>query len=350
VMLIPQEMQTEMLKAEAGRSAQAQGAPEAAVPGRRLEPAARTAGAVYAEPAPMEAASAPAVTTSMVEEYAKNATAMMNLLSSFQQRQERQLEQFTVPLERIQQLYYQSEVDRKTFINQLDTRFKSVLGNVSFQQRMVIYGFLFGLMLLAGVIYGFYLILGRMRSRREEMIMKYQQEMLKMVRDMAALPGSGGYGAYLPSAGGNARLTSAPVQQIAAMPAPGPMPGSDRAEPGGDLEQLTQVGNFKERALAAVRMLSQDAERAVDILRDMAGSLDPFQRENTYFALGEQFHPLTLELLLAGLQDAEQRVRAAAIRSLRRLDQNLPDLPDEIRVKIQTALRTQGDDGPKKRG
>jgi hypothetical protein len=60
---------------------------------------------------------------------------------------------------------------------------------VSFQQRMVIYGFMVGLLILGVVVWGFWLIIGRMRSKREEKIMTYQQEMLKMVKEMAALPG-----------------------------------------------------------------------------------------------------------------------------------------------------------------
>lgn len=341
VMLIPQGMQTEMLKSEAAAHAQAMGAPAAALaaPSGTAAAPAGQAGKVmpmYAEPAPMEAgAGAPqpaAGSVGLAEEYAKNVSAMMSLLNSFQRRQERQIEQFTVPLERIQNLYYQSEQDRKNFLNQMDARFKSVLGNVSFQQRMMIYGFIFGLLLLGVVVWCFYLIVGRMRSKREEMIMKYQQEMLKMVRDMAALPGSGSYGAYLPTAAGNYRLAANPVQQIAAPPGEGAPTLSV------DLEQMTQTGNFKERALAAVKMLDLNAERAADILKDMAGSADPFQRENTFFALGEQYHPLTLDLLLTGTRDAEERAVAAAVRSLRRLEKNAPGLPEEARERIRETL------------
>jgi len=137
------------------------------------------------------------------------------------------------------------------------------------------------------------------------------------------------------TAGGNYRLAANPVQQIAAAPGGAEMPAPD---PVSELEQICLTGNFKERALAAVRMLNLNAERAVDILKSMTASADPFQRENTYFALGEQFHPLTLDLLFDGVQDGEQRVVAAAARALRRLEKNTPGLPVEARAQIQEVL------------
>lgn len=339
VMLIPKEMQTQVLKAEAAQRAREQGAPEAAA---AATPAAAPReirnGPVYAEPAPMEAASAGAETggtagSAFVEEYARNAAAMMTLLANFQQRQERQLSQFMVPLERIQQLYYKSEEDRKNFINQLDSRFQSVLGNISFQQRLVIYGFSFGLLLLGGVVWGFLMIVNRMRSRREEVIMKYQQEMLKMVRDMAALPG-GGFAA-LPNPGALSPGMRLPGQ--AAVPV---IPATD---PAVQLEEAARSGNIKERSRAAMQMLSLDAERAVDMIRGMISDQDPFQRECMASALGEQYHPLIQEMMLQGLRDPERRVASAAARAFKRWEQLPAEVcPEEVRNRIRGLMKQNG--------
>jgi len=242
------------------------------------------------------------------------------------------------PLERIQNLYYQSEEERKNFMNQLDGRFKSLLGNVSFQQRMVVYGFAFGLMILGMVVWGFWLIIGRMRSKREELIMKYQQEMLKMVRDMACLPGSG-YGA-LPGGFGGPRLPAAASSQVLIGPGAAPLAPGEGQDPLEVLDQTLQNGNYKERALAAMKMLYLDANRAADVIKGMIMDPDPFLRENMAFALGEHYHPLTLELLLAAVQDGERRVSDAALRALRRLEgQTEETLTESARQQILLALK-----------
>jgi hypothetical protein len=347
VMLIPKQMQAEMLKQQADQAAQAQGAPSSG-----QVDAKATGGPVYAEPAPMDAAApqqaGAQASGAFVEAYAKNASAMMSLLSNYQQRQEQQLAQFMVPMERIQRLYYQTEQDRKTFINQLDGRFKSVLGDISLQQRFVIYGFVFGLALLGLVVWGFLMIVGRMRSRREEVIMKYQQEMLRMVRDMAALPGANPYAALPPTAGAYRLAGTAPAQLTANPAAMGTTAqvtvmdvDNSRPNPVSELEAKTLSGNYKERALAAMQMLNLDAERAVEVIKRMLTDPDPFQRECMAAMLGEQFHPLTLELLLEGLKDNEDRVVAAAVRAARKWEQ-LPEeiYPLEAKEKMKAAVKS----------
>ena len=176
VMLIPKEMQTEMLKEQAAKNAQAQGVSNVTLSSRTNAAQGRAAAGsrgnlspVYAEPAPMESGANAGNNNGgimIAEQYAKNAAAMMNLLNGFQQRQEHEMDKFMVPMDRLQRMYYQSEQDRKTFMNQLDGRFKNVLGDMSFQRRMVIYGFLAGLVMLGFVVYGFYMIILRMRSKR----------------------------------------------------------------------------------------------------------------------------------------------------------------------------------------
>ncbi len=360
VMLIPKEMQTEMLKEQAAQSTRAQGSPNvtlasktAAVPASAGSRAAMSQ--VYAEPAPMESGANSVNNGSggmvLAEQYAKNAEAMMNLLNSFQQRQERQMDKFMVPMDRLQHMYYQSEQDRKNFINQLDGRFKTVLGDMSFQRRMVIYGFIVGLILLGFIVWGFYMVILRMRSKREALIMKYQQEMLKMVRDMAALPGSGGMSA-LPFNNAGYRLPNNSPQQLlmggnypnpnmgnmqgyptpggpgdgmGQMPNMGGMSNPAANDPVFQLDQIILTGNLKERALAAVRMLNLNADRALDVIQRMMTAEDPFQRENMAFALGEQYHPITLDLLKSALADTERRVAVAAYRALKRLERQ----PDE---------------------
>lgn len=252
-----------------------------------------------------------------------------------------------VPLDRLQNLYYQSERDRKNFINQLDQRFKSVLGDVSFQQRMVIYGFIGGLLLLGLVIWGFYMVVVRMRSKKEETIMKYQQEMLKMVRDMAGLPGGNPY-ASLPAGTAGYRLANMNAPQLISGPAPTGSPnmqnpqdtGGQKPDPLCELERITTTGNYKERALAAVQMLALDAEKALGVISGMLADPDPFQRENMAFALGRQYHPLTLELLLAALKDSEPRVANAACRALKKLEQQPEEeIPGEARDLVRKTLR-----------
>ncbi len=363
VMLIPKEMEEKILKQEAENQTRRQGvaAVTMAEPAKRKEAArqkvqvADSSGAqvmpMYAEPAPMEAGVQGAGSSQvLMEEYARNVAAMTKLMVTFQKSQERQIAQFMAPLERIQNLYYKSEEDRKNFMSQLDNRFKSVLGDVSFQQRMVIYGFLFGLLLLGLVVWGFYLVIGRMRSKREETIMKYQQEMLKMVRDMAGLPGSSPYATLTGRASGAARLSpgisspqlpSSPENISVAVPVDNQLM---------ELEQLTMTGNYKERALAAVRMLELDADKALDIIKVMITDQDPFQRENMVFALGEQYHPLTLDLLVEAMKDNEKRVATAAGRSLRRMEKQPEDmLPTEAREQIRKALKNISSQAPGKK-
>jgi hypothetical protein len=339
---------------------------------------------MYAEPAPMESGAQPDGISglALAEQYAKNAAAMMNLLSGFQQRQEKQMEKFMVPMDRLQHLYYQSEQDRKNFINQLDSRFKGVLGDMSAQRRMVIYGFLAGLIMLGFVVWGFYMVILRMRSKREELIMKYQQEMLKMVRDMAALPGSGGMSA-LPFAGNNYRLPGAAAPMLPSsgyaqpgLPVPGTVPPPGYPQPGAypgqtegmapnpgmgapagpdpvfQLDQIILTGNLKERALAAVHMLNLNVDRAMDEIQKMIAADDPFQRENMAFALGEQYHPMTLDLLKNALADTERRVALAAFRALKRLERQPENvLAPEAREAVVLAIKNAPEDlQDKKRG
>jgi hypothetical protein len=394
VMLIPKEMQTELLKEQAAQSTRAQGAPNVTLAATGQPP--RSAGArnvgvtpLYAEPAPMEAAAAAGEAgggMALAEQYAKNAAAMMNLLNAFQQRQERQMEKFMVPMDRLQHMYYQSEQDRKNFLNQLDGRFRSVLGDISSQKRMVIYGFLAGLIMLGFVVWGFFMIILRMRSKREELIMKYQQEMLKMVRDMAALPGSGGLSAlpggtayrlpgapagmlpqgYMPQNGlppaGYPTVAQAPYPQMA--PGVYPAPGSGQpeaslqpgvqagADPVFQLEQIALTGNLKERALAAVRMLNLNSDKALEMIQQMITADDPFQRENMAFALGEQYHPMALDYLKRCLSDTERRVAMAAFRALKRLERQPENaLAPEARAAVLSALSQAPEDlQDKKRG
>lgn len=365
VMLIPESMKEEMLRQEAETQTRKQGASAVSMAGPAKKDASSRQTArvsdfsgtqvmpMYAEPAPMEAGAGVQGSGSagaLMEEYARNVAAMTKLMVTFQKSQEKQIAQFIAPLERIQNLYYKSEEDRKNFMNQLDNRFKSVLGDVSFQQRMVIYGFLFGLLLLGLVVWGFYLVIGRMRSKREETIMKYQQEMLKMVRDMAGLPGSSPYPTLTGRVSGAARLSpgisspqlpSSPENIRVAVPVDNQLM---------ELEQLTRTGNYKERALAAVRMLELDADKALDIIKAMITDQDPFQRENMVFALGEQYHPLTLDLLIEGMKDNEKRVATAAGRSLRRMEKQPADiLPTEARGQIRQALKNIFSQAPGKK-
>jgi hypothetical protein len=325
----------------------------------------------------------------IAEQYAKNAAAMMNLLNGFQQRQEHEMDKFMVPMDRLQRMYYQSEQDRKTFMNQLDGRFKNVLGDMSFQRRMVIYGFLAGLVMLGFVVYGFYMIILRMRSKREALVMKYQQEMLKMVRDMAALPGAGGLsglpmgnqyrlpnnapqfqiggGYFNANANANAGNVGGYPQQVvpgdgnanmggtpnpSSMPNMGGMPNPAPNDPLFQLDQIILTGNLKERAMAAMRMLSLNPERALDVIQKMMTAEDSFQRENMAFSLGEQYHPLTLDLLINALTDSERRVALVAYRALKRLERQPEEvLPSEARNMVLAAIKNAPADlQDKKRG
>jgi len=432
VMLIPKGMKQEMLKQEAEEATRAQG-------GTVMTSVKTKTGEVkrvvaqnqyrYTQPAPQQVNRAGS--SQLMAEYAKNVSAMTNLMATFTKSQEAQMSQFMAPLERIQNLYYESEADRKKFMNRLDGQFKSVLGDVSFQQRMVIYGFIIGLILLGVLSYIFFLIVKRMRSKREETIMKYQQEMLKMVRDMAGLPGTNTYGmlgsggmanagyrlnpgmqqpqqqlmagqampGQMPMAGqpmpGQAMPGQMPMagQPMPGQPMPGqPMPGQmpmagqpmagqpmadqptadqtvpnqestesqvvddgqiipDQQQPvdataytaqtqiGFEIEQMIQTGNYKERSLAAMQLMDVDAEKALDYIKQMITDTDPFQRESIIFALGERYHPLTLELVIEGLKDNEKRVVDASVRSLKRLEQSPDDsMTEQIRQELKSAL------------
>lgn len=390
VMLIPKGMQQELLKKEAEDTTRAEGGVVlSTVPtGRNQRKQNADSGPVlgngrgYTNQDTVEDGREPSGDSPIMEQYAKNVAAMTNLMAMFTKSQEKQMEQYMAPLERIQNLYYQSEQDRKNFMNRLDSQFKNVLGDVSFQQRMVIYGFIIGLGLLGVLAYIFYLIVKRMRSKREEIIMKYQQEMLKMVRDMAGLPGASTYGmlgsgnmmgsAYRlnPAVAPQAQLMGGfygapnqppmpgqtpPVapnsQPEASAPAPanqstGTPPQAGEApgiQPGGDLEAVIQSGNYKERSLAVVQLLDIDAERALDYIGQMIKADDPFQRESMFFALGEKVHPLTLELIIEGLRDGEKRVADAAARSLRRLSASAdPALTEQMKGEINNALAAMG--------
>ncbi len=385
VMLIPKGMQQELLKKEAEDTTRAEGGVVLSTgpTGRNQRNQNPDSGPVlgngrgYTNQDTVEDGREPSGDSPIMEQYAKNVAAMTNLMAMFTKSQEKQMEQYMAPLERIQNLYYQSEQDRKNFMNRLDGQFKNVLGDVSFQQRMVIYGFIIGLGLLGLLAYIFYLIIKRMRSKREEVIMKYQQEMLKMVRDMAGLPGASTYGML---GSGNMmtnayRLNPAMAPQGQLMPGQYPMPQSmpnqappanpapptaapanpdpsagevqpgtnvtaaPAYHPGSELESVIQSGNYKERALAAVQYLDLDAERALDYIGQMVKAEDPFQRESILFALGEKIHPLTLELVIEGLQDKEKRVVDAAARALRRLAASSdPSLSDSMKDEINNAL------------
>ncbi|MEW6516220.1 MAG: hypothetical protein AB1439_04860 [candidate division FCPU426 bacterium] len=330
VVLVPEAMREEMLKQEAAAHTLAQGgalAASAMVQASNPAPAAAPRlGSPNAAPAAFQE-SADAAST-YAAEYAKNIEAMSELLLSFQQQQARQITKFLAPMERLQNLYYQSEQDRRQFMERLDDRMKSLLGDVSLQQRMVIYGFVAGILILGAIVWAFFLILGRMRSRREEVIMKYQQEMLKMVRDMAGLPG-GGYSALVGGTWMGPRLPGSAAPQLGAEP-------SAQAR----LLEQTQSGNLKERALAAVQLLRHDAEQAMAVIREWESSADPFQRESIIQALGEYYHPLSLEVLARALRDRERRVAAAAKRSLRRLAMNQEEpIPPDALAAIDKALK-----------
>ncbi|MBN1595890.1 HEAT repeat domain-containing protein [candidate division FCPU426 bacterium] len=357
VTLIPKQMQERVLQQEAEQNTLAQGG--AAVKLDQAAPSAQAAGANKTrglasgplgsnsgQGAPpvsggQMSSSAAEMATAFAGEYAKNVAAMTELLASFQNQQAQQISQFMAPLERIQNLYYQSEQDRKNFMNQLDSRFKSVLGNVSFQQRMVIYGFLGALLILGLIVWAFLMILNRMRSKREEVIMKYQQEMLKMIRDMSGMSGSSF--AALPNAAMGSAL---PLPHMPSIPQLTARPGGPEtgyaADPVLQLEYMARSGNYKERSLAAVKILNYDVEKALEIIRQMITDPDPFLRENIAAALGQQYHPMTVELLLECLKDNEKRVVAAALRAAKQLDQ-LPEetMPDEIKSEIQLALKNQ---------
>jgi len=360
LMLIPKQMQEEILRQEAESQTRAQGGavvkldkkskkqPQVAQarPASSQDDTAPMLGSHNQAPVYVQAEQVPSSAAEMASvfasEYAKNVAAMTELLASFQRQQARQISQFMAPLERIQNLYYQSEQDRKNFMNQLDNRLKHVLGNVSFQQRMVIYGFMGSLIILGAIVWAFFLILGRMRSRREETIMKYQQEMLKMVRDMSGLPGNPYTG--LPPGTGMApgyQLSAVPTPQLMATPGnSGGMGMPVAPDPVMQLEQVIKTGNYKERALAAMQMINLDTEKALDVIKQMITDPDPFQRESMAFALGEQYHPLTLELLLDSLNDNEKRVAAAAFRALKRIEQQPEEIvPMEAREEIAKALK-----------
>jgi hypothetical protein len=108
----------------------------------------------------------------------------------------------------------------------------------------------------------------------------------------------------------------------------------------GQLEFIARNGNHKERTLAAVRMLNLDLDRSLGLIKEMMAHSDPFLRETMAAAMGEIYHPLTMELLLEGLKDNEKRVVNAAARSLKKIEK-MPDevVPPEVRVEIQKNLK-----------
>ena len=88
-----------------------------------------------------------------------------------------------------------------------------------------------------------------------------------------------------------------------------------------------------------MQLMEVDAEKALDYIKQMITDTDPFQRESIVFALGEKFHPLTLELVINSLKDTEQRVVDATVRALKRLEQVQDEsLTDEVRNEIKQAL------------
>jgi hypothetical protein len=112
--------------------------------------------------------------------------------------------------------------------------------------------------------------------------------------------------------------------------------------PADRLEEIARTGNYKERSLAAIQMLGLDAERAVEIIKNMVLDQDPFQRESIAFALGEQYHPLVLESMIMSLQDRERRVAATAQRALKKWEQLPLDVfPESAREEIRRAVKNQ---------
>jgi hypothetical protein len=226
-----------------------------------------------------------------------------------------------------------------SFLGQADSRLKVFLGEVPFQQRMAIYGFLSGLIGL-GVVAGIFYMLGlRLRSRREELVMRYQQEMLKMVRDLAVSPG---FGLQENRQAGKAFSLGMPGVIEPILPAlnhPGALP-PETQDPVFQLTRLIFTGNLKERALAAARLLKLDETRGLNIIRELIAAPDPFQRESMAIALGESYHAQTVELLSTALSDGERRVSVAAFRALSRLSR-LPDgeIPAEARPLIKGFLQ-----------
>jgi hypothetical protein len=184
---------------------------------------------------------------------------------------------------------------------------------------------------------------------------------------MAALPGSGGLsglsygnsgyrlpgnspqllvGGGYPNPGMGAMAYPAPMAPAEGYPNPGPMPqpqGTPQPaanDPVFQLDQIILTGNLKQRAVAAVRMLSLNTERGLDEIQKMMTAADPFQRENMASALGEQYHPLAVDLLKNALTDTERRVALVAYRALKRLERQPENsLPPEAREAIMDALK-----------
>ncbi|NTV52366.1 MAG: hypothetical protein HGA76_05055 [Candidatus Firestonebacteria bacterium] len=220
-----------------------------------------------------------------------------------------------------------------------DAHLKGFLTGMPYQHRTAVYGFFAGFLLLGTAAVALYVLGLRLRSRREELVMRYQQEMLKLVRDLAVNPGLGpGEKARLGKSSTPGVFPEIIEPIIPALLHPEALP-RETQDPAFQLIRLVFTGNLKERALAAARLLKLDPVRALNIINELMRTDDPFQRESMAIVLGEYYHPQTVVLLSSVLQDAEYRVAVAAYRALLRLSR-LPatELPEDARQNIKLLL------------
>lgn len=220
-----------------------------------------------------------------------------------------------------------------------DAHLKGFLTDMPYQHRTAVYGFFAGFMLLGAAAVALYVLGLRLRSRREELVMRYQQEMLKLVRDLAVNPGFGpGEKTRAGKSMSSAVFPEIIEPIIPALLHPEALP-PDTQDSAFQLIRVVFTGNLKERALAAARLLKLDPVRALNIINELMHTDDPFQRESMAIALGEYYHPQTVALLASVLGDSEYRVAVAAYRALVRLSR-LPaaELPEEARQNIKLLL------------
>jgi len=302
----------------------------------------------------------------------KNDEAMVGLFSTFQKQQEKLIDTVMGPQQILKemisstdkerlQLFQNMNEERKKMIDILNKKDETMVSTFQESQdlmrRTMTYGIIGFVAVIVAVIFFIYMIISYVSSRREAVMMKYQDKILGIIQEQNIALNQGQSRLMLgnPEAAGNPTISTR--EMISDTNPHVRAKGIEVIEAELVKEMDPEVAaklltpflgdpDNRVRANAAKALYDFDKERALDTLREMAESDDKWMRVSAAWAFGEIGSVDTIEYLLKLSEDSEYHVKRRAIKALATILHSKGEfLPDEVKQRISTSLSKDKEQG-----